>query len=127
MPAPKGLRRPFVLPLILSQVLCLSPAFQSRPKPQATSSLTEEQKIVHVLNRAGFGPRPGDVEKLRTMGLRNYLELQLHPSKIEDPAAESKLSGLKTLTMTSSELMQQYPRRIQKKPTGDERTSREFQ
>src|SRR4026209_2770923 len=121
MPAPKGLRRPFVLPLILSQVLYLSPAFQSRPKPQATSSLTEEQKIVHVLNRTGFGPRPGDVERVRRMGLQNYLELQLHPLKIEDSASESKLSGFKTLTMSSRELIEQYPRRAKRKPTNGER------
>ena len=96
MPAPKGLRRLLVLPLILSQVLCLSPAFQSRQKPQ-TTSLTEEQKIVHVLNRTGFGPRPGDVERVRRMGLQNYLDLQLHPLKIEDSAAESRLSETQDL------------------------------
>ena len=122
MPAIKGLRLPLVLPLILSQVLYLPPAFQSREKPQATSSLTEEQKIVHVLNRTGFGPRPGDVERVRRMGLQNYLELQLHPLKIADAAAESKLSGLKTLTMSSSELIEQYPPRIQRKPANGERT-----
>jgi uncharacterized protein (DUF1800 family) len=121
MPAPKGRRRPFVLPLILSQVLYLSPAFQSRPKPQATSSLTEEQKIVHVLNRTGFGPRPGDVERMRKMGLQSYLELQLHPSRIDDSAVEAKLSGLKTLTMSSRELIEQYPRRAKRKPTNGER------
>ena len=122
MPAPKGLWRPLGLPLILSQVLYLSSAFQSRPKPQTTSSLTEEQKIVHVLNRTGFGPRPGDVERVQRMGLQNYLELQLHPFRIEDSAAESKLLGFKTLTMSSSELIEQYPPRIQRKSANIEKT-----
>jgi len=106
---------PLVLAQIFSQVLHPPGTFQSKEKPQVAGSLTEEQKIVHVLNRAGFGPRPGDVERVRRMGLRNYLELQLHPSKIEDSAAESKLSGLKTLTLSSSELIEQYPPRIQRK------------
>ncbi len=92
-------------------------------KAASNSSLTEEQKIVHVLNRTGFGPRPGDVERVRRMGLQNYLELQLHPSKIEDSAAESKLSGLKTLTMSSSELIEQYPPRKQRKPFAGRETA----
>ncbi len=87
----------------------------------ANNFSTEEQKIVHVLNRTGFGPRPGDVERVRRMGHQNYLELQLHPLKIEDSAAESRLSGLKTLTMGSPELIRQYPPRKQRNLSQDER------
>jgi hypothetical protein len=36
------------------------------------SSLTEEQQILHVLNRLGYGPRPGDVERVRRMRLAAY-------------------------------------------------------
>src|SRR5207249_679477 len=127
MPEIKGFRVRVVLALILSQIIYLPPTFQSRERRQAASSLTEEQKIVHVLNRAGFGPRPGDVEKVRRMGIQKYLELQLHPLQIDDSAAESKLLGLKTLTMSSSELIEQYPPRIQRKPTNGERISDEGQ
>lgn len=113
-------------PLWVFALLCFAaivtpPAFQTREKPLPADSLTGEQEIGHVLNRAGFGPRPGDVEKVREMGLQNYLERRLHPSKIQDSAAESKLSGLNTLTMSSSELLEQYPPRIQKKQGNDER------
>src|SRR5947207_10744477 len=48
--------------------------------------LTEEQKILHVLNRLGFGPRPGDVERVKAMGLKSYIEKQLNPEKIADEA-----------------------------------------
>ena len=122
MPGIKVLRRPLVWSLVLSQVLYLPAKFQSREKPQIATPLTAEQKIVHILNRTGFGPRPGDVERVRRMGLQNYLELQLHPLKIEDSAAESKLSGLKTLTMSSSQLIEQYPPRRQRNLLQDERT-----
>ncbi|MCK5352097.1 DUF1800 family protein, partial [bacterium] len=50
-----------------------------------SNSLTEEEKIVHVLNRLGFGPRPGDIEKVAAMGLEAYIEQQLHPQEIPDP------------------------------------------
>lgn len=122
MPAIKGLRLPLALSLVLSQVLYLPPGFQSLDKPQPAASLTAEQKIVHLLNRTGFGPRPGDVERVRRTGLQNYLELQLHPSKIEDSAVQSKLSTLKTLIMSSRELIEQYPPRIQRKSGSDEKT-----
>src|SRR5262245_38650804 len=34
---------------------------RDRRPTDSLSPLTEEQKILHLLNRAGFGPRPGDI------------------------------------------------------------------
>ena len=121
MPKIMGSRLLLALVLAFSQILEAPLTLQSRERPQAGSSLTEEQKIVHVLNRAGFGPRPGDIERVRRMGLQNYLELQLHPLRIEDSAAEARLSELKTLTMSSSELIEQYPPRNLQKSENNER------
>ena len=74
-----------------------------------TLTETEEEKIIHVLNRLGFGPRPGDIEKVAAMGLEAYIEQQLHPQEIPDPAMEKRLSGFKTLKMTPEELAELYP------------------
>ena len=73
------------------------------------SPLMEEQKILHVLNRLGYGPRPGDVERVEGMGLAAYLQQQLYPEAIPDRAVEQKLKNLTTLTMTSAELMREFP------------------
>ncbi|MFZ1059426.1 MAG: DUF1800 domain-containing protein [Candidatus Rokuibacteriota bacterium] len=73
------------------------------------SPLMEEQKILHVLNRLGYGPRPGDVERVEGMGLAAYLQQQLYPEAIPDRAVEQKLKNLTTLTMTSAELMKEFP------------------
>jgi hypothetical protein len=35
--------------------------------------------VVHVLNRLGFGPAPGDVERVQRMGVGAYVEQQLNP------------------------------------------------
>ena len=73
------------------------------------SPLTEEQKILHVLNRLGYGPRPGDVERVKALGLTAYLQQQLYPEAIPDRAVEPKLKNLSTLGMTTAELMREFP------------------
>ena len=74
-----------------------------------SKTLTEEERIIHVLNRLGFGPRPGDIEKVAAMGLEAYIEQQLHPQEIPDPVMEKRLSSFKTLKMTPEELAELYP------------------
>lgn len=88
----------------------LSPAMILRAdtKP-GLKSLTEEQKILHVLNRLGFGARPGDVEKVKAMGLQKYIDQQLNPSSIPDPVAESKVKDLDVFNMSTAELFAKYP------------------
>src|SRR3990172_10449749 len=48
------------------------------------TGLTEEQKIVHLLNRLGYGPRPRDLEHVKRIGLAAYIEQQLNPATIPD-------------------------------------------
>jgi len=76
---------------------------------QKHRSLSEEQRIIHVLNRLGFGARPGDVERVKAMGLEKYIEQQLHPEQIADSAAETRLRELSVLNMTTAELYEKYP------------------
>jgi len=78
-------------------------------KSAKSQGLTEEQRIVHVLNRLGFGPRPGDVERVKAIGLENYINQQLNPEKIDDTVAENKIKDLTTLNMTTAELYEKYP------------------
>lgn len=73
------------------------------------AKLSQDEKIVHVLNRLGYGLRPGDVERVRKIGLENYIEQQLNPSKIDDTALMQKLKNFETLKMTSQELARAYP------------------
>src|SRR5688500_20236947 len=74
-----------------------------------TPRLTEEQRIVHVLNRLGFGARPGDIERVKAIGLENYINQQLNPEKITDAVAENKVKDLTVLNMSVSELHEKYP------------------
>src|SRR5215472_5535977 len=68
--------------------------------------LTPDQEIIHALNRLTFGPRPGDVEEVRRIGLAKWIELQLHPERIsENPALEAKLKPLATLGMSVADVV----------------------
>src|ERR1700752_2576044 len=84
-------------------------AFADSVKEAKPKKLTEEQRIIHVLNRLGFGARPGDVERVKAMGLENYINQQLNPEKIVDTVAEKKLRELSVLNMTTAELYEKYP------------------
>jgi uncharacterized protein (DUF1800 family) len=76
---------------------------------RTTPRLTEEQRILHVLNRLGFGARPGDIARVKAIGLDNYVSQQLSPEKISDGIAEAKLKNLATLNMSIAELYEKFP------------------
>ena len=86
----------------------LAPSLVFRADAKA-KDLTEEQKILHVLNRLGFGVRPGDVEKVKATGLQKYIDQQLNPAAINDSVAESKVKSLDISEMTTAELFAKYP------------------
>ncbi|HMG76675.1 MAG TPA: DUF1800 domain-containing protein [Pyrinomonadaceae bacterium] len=79
------------------------------PAGKSAAKLSEDQRILHVLNRLGFGARPGDVERVKAMGIDNYINQQLWPEKINDSASEAKLQNLETLRMSTADLYEKYP------------------
>lgn len=74
-----------------------------------TTRLNEDQRVLHVLNRLGFGARPGDIERVKAIGLEQYINQQLTPEKIKDDVAEAKLKSLSTLNMSTAELYEKFP------------------
>ncbi|MCX7639821.1 MAG: DUF1800 domain-containing protein [Pyrinomonadaceae bacterium] len=76
---------------------------------EKTEKLNNEQKIIHVLNRLSFGPRPGDIERVKAIGIDRYIELQLNPEMIDDSFVEAKLKSYEVLRMTTAELFMKYP------------------
>ena len=74
------------------------------------AEIPKNQRILQALNRLTFGPRPGDVERVRAMGLKKWIDLELHPDRTpENPVLVEKLKALDTLAMTSDELVRDYP------------------
>src|SRR5262245_42636560 len=94
------------LTLLLGAVL---PAVADTKSKTASANLTVDQKIIHLLNRIAYGPRPGDVERVKQMGIDKYIDLQLHPERIEDQGIEAKLANYPSLRMSLSEIQEKYP------------------
>ena len=76
----------------------------------STPSSSIDERVLHVLQRVTYGPRPGDVEQVKAIGLAAWLERQLDPERIDDAVTERALATLPTLTMSIGDLQREYPR-----------------
>jgi uncharacterized protein (DUF1800 family) len=68
----------------------------------------EDRAIVHVLNRLAFGPRPGDLDRVKAIGIEAYIEQQLYPERLPDTSMARRLDGLTTLGLSSREIAEQF-------------------
>jgi uncharacterized protein (DUF1800 family) len=100
--------------VVLTQALALPGGFLAAGPSGASAE--EDARIVHALNRLGYGPRPGDVEKVRALGLEKWIQLQLHPERIDDHALQARLAGYRTLGLSAADLITGYevPREVKR-------------
>jgi len=73
------------------------------------TELSPDEAILHAVNRLAYGPRPGDVERVRQMGLAKWIERQLNPNSIDDKGVEARLEDYPTLRMSTAKLIAEYP------------------
>jgi uncharacterized protein (DUF1800 family) len=86
---------------ILSWAIVAIPAFPA--------AIPDDHKPLHVLNRLGYGPSPGDVEQVRAIGIDKYIEQQLTPDSIPLPnKLRRQLDSLETLRMDPVALFREY-------------------
>ncbi len=90
-------------------VFAANPAGPPGKKTQPPPALSEHDRVVHALQRLTFGPRPGDIERVQAMGLDNWIDQQLNPSQIPNPALDGRLIQYRTLRMSARELAQAFP------------------
>jgi len=82
---------------------------KDKPAAGETTSMDAQKRAVHALNRLTFGPRAGDVERVKQTGVDQWIELQLHPDKIDDSALDRKLDPFRTLRMRTREIVENFP------------------
>ena len=62
------------------------------------SGAVSDALLRRVVNRTSFGPRPGDLQHIQSIGIDAYLKEQLHPEALEEsPAIAWRLWPLDTL------------------------------
>jgi len=75
-------------------LLVIAVAFAGKATGRFDQKLSADKRIVHVLNRLTFGLRPGDAAQVRRLGVKKWIDLQLHPDRIqENPLLEAKLGS----------------------------------
>ena len=71
--------------------------------------LSKDKQVLHVLNRLTFGPRPGDVDRVRGLGVEKWIRQQLQPQLIaENPLVEARLRPLATLQLATWQIFETY-------------------
>ena len=112
-------KRKNVLRLAVAILLAaaLFPFPQTRATPPSKSwkgklpitELTEDQAILHALNRLAYGPTPNEIDQVRKIGLEKWIDQQLNPNGIDDSALEARLERYPTLKMSSDKLVEKFP------------------
>ena len=104
------------MPRELKQLLALVKRHDESFQPPATDTI---DPIIHALNRAGFGPRPGDHQRVRKLAktpeeaAATYLEQQLHPETIPDDDADYEARRFETLQAPPGEMFEYQPDLLQ--------------
>src|SRR2546423_11145043 len=70
--------------------------------------LPADQQIIQALSRLTFGARPGEAQQVRSIGLDNWIDQQLHPEKINDDAMNAFVSRYSALNQDQNGLLKQY-------------------
>jgi uncharacterized protein (DUF1800 family) len=94
--------------LVALAVVGSGPAGLAERSTSGVPANPSDRVIVHTLNRLGFGPAPGDVERVRTLGLANYIDQQLHPERVPDTAMTERLATFDTLNKSTREMAEEY-------------------
>src|SRR5258707_8644706 len=101
--------RKLLIPALLLPVL-VAGAAKTNPWRLFDKKLPNDKRILHALNRLTFGPRTGDVDAVRKMGLKKWIDRQLNPERLaENPELLAKLKPLDTLGMSTRDILANYP------------------
>src|SRR5580704_11102128 len=77
------------------------------PLPARADS--SDLQIIHVLNRIGFGPTVEAVAHVKEIGIDRYIDEQLDPDAIVEPAAlTNRLAVLDTLGLGAAQLFTKF-------------------
>lgn len=106
---------------LITAVLCINlvalplsadsstPGKTAKRSTYRATELQGDARILHALNRFTFGPRPGDLEAARKIGLDKWFDQQLHPKSISEPDLDARLAGFPAMQWSPEELLYRVP------------------
>ena len=86
-----------------------SPIPQKHRTDYVSTQLEGNARILHALNRFTFGPRPGDVDAVRQMGLDKWFDAQLHPESLDGADLNARLAEYPAMQWSARDLMFRMP------------------
>jgi len=99
------MRRPSLLGVLLATSVVSLAAL-----PTVQRELSADEQTIHVLNRLAFGPRPGDVERVKAIGVDRWIAQQLDPRSIRNDANERLIAdAFPSVRLTASQLFEEAP------------------
>jgi uncharacterized protein (DUF1800 family) len=109
-------RRSLVAAALLLALAALTTQFalgRKKDKDKVTGpnqmQMDAQHRAVHALNRLTFGPRPGDADRVLQMGVDKWIDMQLHPDKINNASLDARLAPFRTLQMGTKEIVENFP------------------
>jgi len=87
----------------------LTAAATAGNKSKHSSAVDEHRRAVHAVERLTFGPRPGEADAVSALGVDRWIDLQLHPEKIDDSNLQARLTQYRTLRMSPREIAYNFP------------------
>jgi len=82
-------------------------------KNAAPIPLTPRERVVQLLDRFAFGPKPGEIDRVLAMGADRWVEQQLNPNAINDNSLNKRLVDYPTLNMSTLQALTMFPDRPQ--------------
>jgi hypothetical protein len=79
------------------------------PAPPKLKQVQGDDRILHALDRLTFGPRPGEVEEVKAIGLDTWIAQQLHPATIDDTALDQRLQQFPAMRLSEEDLTHKFP------------------
>ncbi len=100
----------FPAPMGFAQEAATKAPAHSVQRPQyTTGQLRGDERILHALNRFTFGPKAGDVEAVKQMGLEDWFDQQLRPGSIDETALDTRLAQYPAMQLSTMDLLHRFP------------------
>jgi len=96
---------PFCVVLMVAAVL----ATIGKKSTKSPGQMDEQKRAIHALNRLTFGSRPCDVQQVLALGVDQWIDLELHPERIDNHALDARLEQFRTLRMSTKEMVENFP------------------